>query len=177
MFAELSPKTLKSFFEASPVPLTLASPVFEDCPIILCNTPFLELTGYSRDEVIGRNCRFLQGRETQAEARSALRHAVDSSCEALVPITNYRKDGTEFENLVFVLPIFDAGGRLRYLLGSQCDITSSLRQLSPVEHAQLLDEGIEVANSALVSNEHMRVRASRPLTEALRTVMTSELFE
>lgn len=177
MFAELSSKALKSFFESSPIPLTLASPVFDDCPVVLCNEPFMTLTGYTRDEVLGRNCRFLQGGQTDPKARGALRYAIESRCEALVPITNYRKDGSEFDNYVFILPIFDSSGRLLYVLGSQCDISRSLRAMSPIEHAQMLDEGIELANPVLTVRDHLRVKATKPFTEAMRTVLTSEIYD
>lgn len=177
MLSEISSKTLKGFFEQSPIPLTLASPVFEDCPIILCNDPFLKLTGYGRDDVIGRNCRFMQGRNTDPKARGLLRTAIEQRRETLVSITNYRKDGSEFENYVFILPIFDSNSNLLYMLGSQCDITTSLRTLSPIDHARMLDEGIELASPVLEANEHLRIHARRPLAHAMKTVLTGEMFE
>ncbi len=177
MFKELTSKTLSAFFARSPIPLTLASPVFDDCPVILCNDPFLNLTGYTRDEVIGRNCRFLQGRNTDPRARAELRSAIHDRREALVPICNYRKDGTEFENYVFVLPIFDSNQNLLYMLGSQCDITSSRHMLTPLEHAQLLDEGIELTSPELAAHEHLRIMKRAELSDAVRTVLTGEIFD
>lgn len=177
MLSEISSKTLKTFFEQSPIPLSLASPVFEDCPIILCNDSFLKLTGYERDEVIGRNCRFLQGRNSDPRARAQMRTAIEQRREALVSITNYRKDGSEFENYVFILPIFNANGDLLYMLGSQCDITTSLRTLTPIEHAKLLDEGIELASPTLELGERLHIPAHRPLAQAMQTVLTGEIFE
>lgn len=177
MISEISSKTLKTFFETSPIPLTLASPLFEDCPLILCNDPFLNLIGYGREEVIGRNCRFLQGRDTDPTARARLREAVEQRHEALVPITNYRKDGSAFENYVFILPIFDSSKNLLYFLGSQCDITASVHRMSPLEHAQLLEQGIELTNPTLIAEEHLRIMAKDRLTNSLRTVLTGEIFE
>ncbi|MFV0368353.1 MAG: PAS domain-containing protein, partial [Hyphomicrobiaceae bacterium] len=170
-------KTLNTFFERSAIPLTLTSPVFDDCPIVLCNEAFLRLTGYQRDEVNGRNCRFLQGANTDPQARSRLRTAIHEQHEALVPIVNYRKDGTEFENYVFILPIFDADQKLLYMLGSQCDITTSLSALSPMEHAQLLEDGIELTNPELMSEDHIRIVKRRQLAEAMKTVLTGEMFD
>ena len=177
MISELSSKTLKTYFDSSPIPLTLTSPVFDDCPIILCNDAFLNLTGYARDDVIGRNCRFLQGRNTDPAVRRAMRRAIDDRSEALVQVTNYRKDGSEFENFVFLLPILDANGGLLYMLGSQCDITTPLRRMSPMQHAQMLDEGIEMARPSLSATEQLRLLAHQPLAQTLRTALTGEMFE
>ena len=177
MFSDITPKTLSVFFDRSPIPLTLASPIFDDCPVIMCNEPFLKLTGYTRDEVIGRNCRFLQGRDTEPQARAKLRAAVEGKSEALVPITNYRKNGSAFENYVFVLPIFDAAGTLLYMLGSQCDITASRNLLTPMEHAQLFEEGIELTNTMLASEDDMRILKRNQLSNAVRTVLTGEIFD
>ncbi|MCB1527069.1 MAG: PAS domain-containing protein [Hyphomicrobiaceae bacterium] len=177
MFSKVSSRTLTTFLEHSSIPLTLTSPVFDDCPVVLCNEAFLRLTGYARDEVIGRNCRFLQGRNTDPQARARLRTAIQEKQETLVPIVNYRKDGREFENYVFILPIFDANQNLLYMLGSQCDITTSLRTLTPLEHAQLLEDGIELTNPELMSEDHIRIVKRRKLAEAMKTVLTGEMFD
>lgn len=177
MFSEITSKTLKTYIDASPLPLTLASPVFDDCPIILCNDPFLEMTGYTRDEIIGRNCRLLQGRNTDPQARGRLRGAIEHRREAMVQITNYRRDSSEFENIVFLLPIFDGAGELLYILGSQCDVTAQMRKLSPLEHAQLLESGIELARPKLVFEERLRFHDRPPLADSLRAVLTGDIFE
>lgn len=167
MFAEISSKTLKRFFETSPVPLTLSSPAFEDCPLVLANTAFEELTGYHRDEIIGRNCRFLQGPETTPESRAKMRYAIERRTEALVPVVNYRKDGTAFENYVFLLPIFSASGALLYFLGSQCDVSSATRRLTPLEHARLLDDGVALSNPTLAARERLTILASKDCTRSV----------
>lgn len=177
MMSEISSRTLKTYFDSSPLPLTLASPVFDDCPVILCNDAFLDLTGYARDDVVGRNCRFLQGRQTDPIARRRMRAAIEHRYETLVQVTNYRKDGSEFENIVFLLPILDTNGRLLYILGSQCDVTTSLRRLTPMQHAQMLDEGIEVTRPALAAADQLRMLTQPPLTQMMRTALTGEMFE
>lgn len=167
MISDISSKTLKRFFEASPIPLTLSSPIFDDCPLVLANDAFLEMSGYERDEIIGRNCRFLQGPETDALSRAKLRHAVETKSEALVAIINYRKCGSLFENYVFLLPVFGRDGALLYFLGSQYDMTRRANPLSPLEHAQMLDETLETAGAKLAREDNLKVLASAPCTEAI----------
>ena len=171
MIADISSKTLKRFFASSPIPLTLSSPVFDDCPLVLANDAFLELSGYAREEIIGRNCRFMQGPRTDPEARARLRHAIQTKNETLVPIVNYRKDGSPFECFVFLMPIFARGGTLLYYLGSQCDITSHKTQLSALEHAQVLEETIEISNLRLHADEEMSIVSKRPCRDSLAALM------
>lgn len=137
----LSIKALDRFFRGTAVPMTLADATAPDCPLVLANDAFCELTGYAREEVIGRNCRFLQGRKTDERARGRMRQAIETGTEVLVPVTNYRKDGREFENYVFIVPILAAGGRVLYFMGSQYDITAPYRAVSLEEQAKLLEEG------------------------------------
>ncbi|WP_343613907.1 PAS domain-containing protein [Novosphingobium sp.] len=94
-----------------------------DMPIISCNSAFIALTGYPREEVVGRNCRFLRGPDTDPAVSRQLREAIRAGQPMMVEILNYRKDGTPFRNAVMVAPIFDAEGRVEYFLGSQVDVT------------------------------------------------------
>ncbi|MEL7048351.1 MAG: PAS domain-containing protein [Pseudomonadota bacterium] len=168
MIADISSRTLKRFFATSPIPLTLSSPVFDDSPLVLVNQAFEELSGYKSEEIIGRNCRLMQGERTDPESRSKLRNAVENRAEVLVPIINYRKDGAEFENYVFILPIFGENGSLLYYLGSQCDISQRNLRMSPLEHARLLDDGIDVSNKHLGPQERLQILRSQACTQAVR---------
>ena len=95
-------------------------------PTGLLHRAFLDLTGYSRDEVIGQNCRLLQGPKTKRSAAASLAEAIRSEQYTVVDILNYRKDGTSFWNAVHVGPIYDEQGALVYYFGSQWDITELL---------------------------------------------------
>jgi PAS domain S-box-containing protein len=96
-----------------------------DNPIVECNAAFEALTGYERDEIIGRNCRFLRGPGTEPDLTEELRAGIREGRPVLVEIINYRKDGTPFRNAVMVAPIFDAQGALEYFLGSQVDVSKT----------------------------------------------------
>ena len=99
-----------------------------DCPIIYANPAFLEMSGYSAGEVLGRNCRFMQGPGTDPAAVAVLREAVRAETRCQTLILNFRKDGTPFWNEVTVSPVRDAGGTTTHFVGIQTDV--SARQYS-----------------------------------------------
>ena len=94
-----------------------------DTPIIYCNPAFEKLTGYSAEEVIGRNCRFLQGPDTDRAELDKLRSSLRSGTEIQVVLKNYRKDKTPFWNELMVSPILDDEGKLTHFIGVQNDIS------------------------------------------------------
>jgi len=108
--------------ENSPIAAVVSNPRLPDNPIVECNQPFLDLTGYARDEVIGRNCRFLRGPETEPWLIDKMREGIRAPRPVLVEIVNYRKNGTAFRNAVMIVPLFDDDGVLQYFLGSQVEV-------------------------------------------------------
>ncbi|MBD1936673.1 PAS domain-containing protein [Microcoleus sp. FACHB-68] len=92
-------------------------------PLIYCNSGFERMTGYSRDEVIGRNCRFLQGSDNDQPAIEQIRQALRDQTECRVILKNYRKDGTLFWNELTISPVLDSNGQLTHFIGVQNDIT------------------------------------------------------
>ena len=111
-----------AMIEASPIAAVISNPRLADNPIIACNRAFEELTGYGRDEIVGRNCRFLSGPGTEPGLSEEIREAVRERRPVLVEILNYKKDGTPFRNAVLVAPIFDEDGALEFFLGSQVEV-------------------------------------------------------
>jgi PAS domain S-box-containing protein len=94
-----------------------------DQPILYCNQAFLNITGYDREEVIGQNCRFLQGADTDRQAVEKIRQAVRNGREVQVTLKNYRKDGSYFWNDLAISPVRDASGVITHFIGIQTDIT------------------------------------------------------
>ena len=94
-----------------------------DNPIIYCNGAFEKITGYSREEVLGKNCRFLQSSDTQQESLALIRQSVKTEKECVVILKNYRKDGTPFWNELAIAPVRDSNSRLTHFIGVQTDIT------------------------------------------------------
>lgn len=107
---------------SSAVAAVVSNPRLPDNPIVACNDAFIALTGYSREEIIGSNCRFLAGPDTEPWLTESLRTGIKERRPTMVEILNYRKDGTPFRNAVMVAPIFDANGELEFFLGSQAEI-------------------------------------------------------
>jgi PAS domain S-box-containing protein len=123
--------------DAAPVGITISDPAQEDNPLIYVNDRFTEITGYDEAEVLGSNCRFLQGERTSAESVSEMREAIDAAEPVTVELRNYRKDGTEFWNQVSIAPVRTDDGELINYVGFQQDVTAEKER--ELEHERLLD--------------------------------------
>jgi two-component system cell cycle sensor histidine kinase/response regulator CckA len=106
----------------------ITDPTQPDNPIVYVNDSFMRLTGYAREDVIGKNCRFLQGPKTAPEAVERIRSAIQNGQSCLLELLNYRKDGTPFWNALSISPLYDTAGRLTHFVGVQTD-TSSFKLL------------------------------------------------
>ena len=103
----------------APISIVLSGPAYADNPIWYANAAFETLTGYTEDEIIGKNLRVLQGAETATEPVNTLREAVDIWEAAVVELTNYRNDGGQFRNRVAIAPIPDETGTISNWVGFQ----------------------------------------------------------
>nr|AML78469.1 putative LOV domain-containing protein [Cercis canadensis] len=99
----------------------ITDPRLPDNPIIFASDSFLELTEYSREEILGRNCRFLQGPETDPATVRKIREAIDNQAEVTVQLINYTKSGKKFWNLFHLQPMRDQKGEVQYFIGVQLD--------------------------------------------------------
>ncbi len=101
----------------------LADPSVKDCPIVYASEEFYRTSRYSRDDVLGRNCRFLQGPKTNRTAIARIGAAVKSGQESCETVLNYRRDGSPFMNLLLTAPLYDNRGSVRYFIGAQIDVS------------------------------------------------------
>jgi len=124
--------------------VTLTDPDLEDAPIVYANQAFVDICGYDQDEIVGRNCRFLQGSDRNQPELSLIRNAV-KNCEAVeVTLRNYRKNGELFYNRLDVKPLKDNRGNVVYYLGVQYNITDLVRAKQEINH---LSRKLEQATS------------------------------
>lgn len=123
----------------------ISDPRLPDCPIIFASDSFLELTEYTREEILGRNCRFLQGPETDQATVNRIRDAIRDQREITVQLINYTKSGKKFWNLFHLQPMRDQKGELQYFIGVQLDGSDHLEPLR-----NRLSEGSEIQSAKLV---------------------------
>lgn len=116
--------------------ITLVDPHAPDLPIVFANRAFRRLTGYSEDEVIGRNCRFLQGPKTDPEPIARIRDAIANEDVVVVEVLNYRKNGTTFWNALHLGPIYNDKHELVYFFGSQWDVSDVRAARAEERHAK-----------------------------------------
>lgn len=167
--------------ESSAVPIAIADPFEPDCPLVFVNDAFLTLTGYTEDEVLGRNCRFLQGPDTRDADRLILKKAVQERQTISHEILNYRKDGTAFWNELHMAPMLDDAGELLYFIATQVDITERVERQAGLQQA--LDERTEALRDQAARTHHMaqemthRVRNSLALIQAMLRMQLSSLSD
>ena len=124
--AGIIPQILTQILDGSVNGITLSDPDKEDNPIVYANKAFEKITGYSKEETVGRNCRFLQGQERDQEELQQIRDAIKNAKPVEVTLKNFRKNGELFYNRLSITPLFDNEGHLIYFLGVQYDVTEQI---------------------------------------------------
>ncbi|BCG87526.1 MULTISPECIES: histidine kinase dimerization/phosphoacceptor domain -containing protein [unclassified Mesorhizobium] len=112
---------------ATRMSMIITDPRRPDNPIVFANDAFLRLTGYERNEVMGKNCRFLQGPKTDKAAVGQIRAAVEDNADVSVDILNYRKDGSTFWNALYISPVSNDKGEVQFFFASQLDVSDRKR--------------------------------------------------
>ncbi|MBK4735628.1 histidine kinase famiy protein [Noviherbaspirillum pedocola] len=125
--------------EMTRMPMVMTDANAPDNPIVFVNRAFLDLTGYEEDQVLNRNCRFLQGPDTDPDAVAEMRAAIAEMRAVSVDILNYKADGTPFWNAVFMGPVFDRDGNPLYWFSSQVDITQRRASEGAFRQAQKME--------------------------------------
>lgn len=136
--------------------VVITDPRRPDHPITFCNKGFEELTGYSILEIAGKNCRFLQGKGTDADKVNAIRSAIENRKPITSVLKNYRKDGSEFWNEVTLSPITDGAGNLTHYLGFQYDVSARVTA----------QEALETSNEGLLQSIDVQSEVSEALAKA-----------
>tara|TARA_R110002072_G_scaffold1780_13_gene14953 strand:+ start:29383 stop:31530 length:2148 start_codon:yes stop_codon:yes gene_type:complete len=153
-------------FDNLPVGVLISDPSQVDNPIVYGNSAFSLITGYSRSEIYGQNCRFLQGSDTQQTGISTIRESIAENRACTVTLRNYRKDGTLFWNEVTISPIFDSNGQPKFYLGIQQDVTNRQKNA-----ADLVEQNQRLATSQGLLLELVR-DASTTLDETLEKYLS-----
>ena len=153
------------FLADSDMAVSLADPSRPDQPLVHVNDAFCRLTGYAREECLGRNCRFLQGPLTIREEVAAIRRGVETDTFLLTRLLNYRRDGRLFDNALQLGQLRDAEGRTRFLFGLQWDITETLRRLDASAEHDLADRTLSPRLRTLGRLARHVVRRSNELGE------------
>lgn len=143
----------------SPIATVISNPRRPDNPLEVANAAFCELTGYSENEIVGRNCRFLAGEATEPWITERVREAIRSRRPVLVDILNYRRDGSPFRNAVLVTPLFDDEGRLAWFLGSQVELGTD----SPVHFDARRARAVALVKALPVRRRQVLERMARGL--------------
>jgi len=127
------PQVLTQILDSCVNGVTLTDPDIEDAPIVYANKAFEDMCGYPKEEIVGRNCRFLQGDDRNQPEIDRLRVAIKKGEPIEVTLRNYRKDGELFYNRLDVKPLLDGRGNVVYYLGVQYDITDQINAKKEIE--------------------------------------------
>lgn len=134
--------------------MLITDPRQPDNPIVFANAAFSRLTGYNRRDIIGQNCRFLQGPDTDQTDVARLRDAIDARETIELDLLNYRSDGSTFWNRLLVSPVFDDEGQLTYFFASQFDVTLEKERLVQLlKDREALEAEVFHRNADLLASE------------------------
>ena len=125
--------------EQAGLPMVVTDPRRTDNPVVFANAAFTHMTGYTADQVVGRNCRFLQGPETDTATVAAISRAIRERAKITVELVNYRRDGTPFWNALHISPVMGPDGEPLYFFGSQLDVTRHRAAEAACHRAQKME--------------------------------------
>ena len=147
-----------------------------DHPVTFVNAAFTRMTGFKPEEMIGRNCRVLQGRDTDPESLERLRRALAQHRPITVTLRNYRKDGRTFWNELAISPVTDENGRILQFVGIMNDVTQRIRAEEGLRDAKNQAELANRAKSEFLANVSHELRTPLNAILGFSEVMKMELF-
>ncbi|RAL60392.1 hypothetical protein DID88_000168 [Monilinia fructigena] len=156
----------------------MTDPRRADNPIVFASDGFVSVTGYSRTDIIPRNCRFLQGPHTDRQATKRLRTSIENCEETVELLLNYRRNGDPFWNLLYVSPLIDGNGDIRFFLGGQINCSTTIHSRNDVLRILSLnndDTGSTIERSGKTSsierlgnyNSRLKLRSSIQLIQSI----------
>jgi len=143
---------------ATRMPMVITDPAPTDNPIVFCNEAFQTLSGYDRSKIIGRNCRFLQGPDTDRKQVAKVRQAIEAKTDIAVDLLNYRKDGSSFWNALYLSPVRNDAGEVVFFFASQLDVTDRVEAQTIIAKQKILVEReVEARTSDLEAALHAKI--------------------
>ena len=140
---------------ATRMPMVISNPRLPDNPLVFANDAFSTLTGYPREDILGKNCRFLQGPGTNPMTVQNIRESIHAGVDATAELLNYRKDGSTFWNALYMSPVFNEAGELLYFFASQLDVTRHYdRSGELLRQRKIVEQEVEARTAEL--NETLR---------------------
>ena len=173
---------------ATRMAMIITDPREPDNPIVFVNDAFLRLSGYSRDEIMGTNCRFLQGPDTDRGAVRQVREAIDETRDISIDLLNYRKDGTPFWNALYMSPVVNEADELQFFFASQMDVTDRVEgNLRILEDKERIEREVALrtkdltealaAKTMLVHEVDHRVKNNLQMISGLLTMQTRTIAD
>jgi len=143
----------------------VTDPSLPDNPIVYASQGFLNLTGYSLDQILGRNCRFLQGPETDPKTVERIRNAIEQGEDLSVCLLNYRVDGSTFWNQFFIAALRDAAGNITNFVGVQCKVSDTYAASVIKEQQKEEEEQVQAQNEAAAEMQQQAEQQQQPLSQ------------
>ena len=168
-----------SVAETYPACIVISDMSMPGNPMFFVNGEFCRVTGYAKHEAQGRNCRFLQGPKTEPQSVAVIQDTLRRGVDCHVKITNYRKDGRLFENLLTMRPVHDSNGVYRFCIGVQFEVSrdshlkSRLAKLDKL--IKLLPTTIEVSSTHAAGEQHRRAEVDVETNTSLDKKLSSAL--
>jgi len=185
MKTDINPELLRQAVAASNDGLVIADARLPDMPLVYVNPAFERLTGYRAEEVVGKNCRFLQRDDTHQDGLDELRLALKSGESCVVTVRNYRKDGSPFWNELSVAPIVERAGQIKHFVGNLSDVTNRvLAEQHLIEKHQRLEKtkrmlqglALKDALTGLYNRRYFSEQVEREWNRARREQLSVSLF-